>query len=235
MAVLYSSVGHGGASGYLAAMALFSLAPETMRPAALVMNIFVAGLVWLRLYRADYFDWRVYLPLAVSALPMAYIGGTIQLSASLYYYIVASALLFAAWQLFRYRQVEHETVSPQLVVAIPLGLVLGFAAGLTGIGGGVYLSPLLLLMRWTDMRTNAGIAAAFVFTNSLAGLAGYASSNTLWPDHIVEYVIVAVAGAVIGSELAVRRLSKSRLKAILALVLVIAAIKMIATHSGQVS
>ncbi len=230
MAVLYSSVGHGGASGYLAAMALFSLAPESMRPAALAMNVFVATLVWLRLYRAHYFSWRVYLPLALAALPMAYIGGTIQLSASVYYYIVASALLLAAWQLFRHRQQEFEIVPPKLMVAVPLGLVLGLAAGLTGIGGGIYLSPLLLIMRWTDMRTNAGVAAAFVLTNSLAGLAGYMSVNTVWPDHIVEYVVVAVLGALIGSELAVRRLSPQRLKSILALVLLVAAIKMIAMH-----
>ncbi|MBL4851987.1 MAG: sulfite exporter TauE/SafE family protein [Gammaproteobacteria bacterium] len=232
MAVLYSSVGHGGASGYLAAMALFSLAPESMRPAALVMNIFVAALVWLRLYRAGFFVWRVYLPLALAALPMAYIGGSITLSTSVYYYVVASALLLAAWQLFRQRQFEHELVPTRLVVAIPLGLVLGLVAGLTGIGGGVYLSPLLLMLRWTDMRTNAGVAAAFVLTNSLAGLAGYMTANTVWPDHLVEYVIAVVLGALIGSELAVRRLSSPRLKALLALVLVIAAIKMMATHTG---
>jgi len=230
MAILYSSVGHGGASGYLAAMALFGLAPETMRPAVLVMNIFVAALVWLRLYRANYFDWRVYLPLALAALPMAYIGGTFQLSAAVYYYIVASALLLAAWQLFRHRQHEGEIVAPKLVVAIPLGLILGLAAGLTGIGGGVYLSPVLLMMSWTTMRTNAGVAAAFVFTNSLAGLAGYMTVNTVWPEHIIDYVVVAVLGALIGSELAVRRLSLPRLKSILALVLVIAAIKMIVMH-----
>lgn len=230
MAILYSSVGHGGASGYLAAMALFSLAPESMRPAVLLMNIFVAGLVWLRLYRANYFAWRVYLPLAVSALPVAYIGGTLTLSTAAYYYVVASALLLAAWQLFRQRKLVHETVEPKLVIAIPLGVVLGFAAGLTGIGGGVYLSPLLLMMRWTDMRTNAGVAAAFVLTNSLAGLAGYVTANTHWPEHITYYIIAAVLGALIGSELAVKRLSAPRLKALLALVLVIAAVKMIATQ-----
>lgn len=230
MAVLYSSVGHGGASGYLAAMALFSLAPETMRPAVLVMNIFVASLVWLRLYRAHFFAWRVYLPLAMAALPMAYIGGTIQLTAPVYYYVVASALLVAAWQMFRQRKVEHEIVQAKLSLAIPIGLVLGFVAGLTGIGGGVYLSPLLLFMRWTDMRTNAGVAAAFVLTNSLAGLAGYMTTNVLWPEHIIEYVIAAVLGALIGSELAVRRLSPRSLKLALALVLLIAAVKMMATH-----
>ena len=230
MAVLYSSVGHGGASGYLAAMALFSLAPESMRPAVLLMNIFVAGLVWLRLYCAHYFAWRIYLPLALAALPMAYIGGTLTLSAAVYYYIVASALLLAAWQLFRHRKLVHETVESKLLIAIPLGLALGFAAGLTGIGGGVYLSPLLLMMRWTDMRTNAGVAAAFVFTNSLAGLAGYLTTNTYWPEHIIYYVIAAVLGALIGSELAVKRLSAPRLKSLLALVLAVAAVKMIAAQ-----
>lgn len=226
MAVLYSSVGHGGASGYLAAMALFGLAPETMRPAALVMNIFVASLVLLRLYRAHYFDWRVYLPLAVTAVPMAYWGGTLKLQASIYYYVVASALLLAAWQMFR-RPLEQATVSPRLVIALPIGLLLGFISGLTGVGGGVYLSPLLVMLRWTDMRTNAGVVAAFILTNSLAGLAGLMSVETVWPEGIVGYVVVAVAGALIGSELALRRLSPQRLKGVLGVVLLIAAFKLL--------
>jgi len=229
MAVLYSSVGHGGASGYIAAMALFGLSPEVMKPAALTMNIFVAGLVFFRLARAQYFNWRLFLPLAAASMPMAYLGGSVTLFDTTYKYIVGTALLVAALRFLIKIEYDGPTVSPKIWASMPVGGGLGFVSGLTGVGGGIYLSPLLLLMRWTTIRENAAIAAAFILVNSLAGLAGYATTSGDWPEGMAWLVIAAVTGAVAGSELAVRRASPLMLRKILGIVLVVAAVKMFAT------
>ncbi|MCF6323434.1 MAG: sulfite exporter TauE/SafE family protein [Gammaproteobacteria bacterium] len=229
MAMLYSSVGHGGASGYLAAMALFGLAPEVMKPAALTMNLFVASLVLVRLYRADYFSWRIFLPIAIASMPMAFWGGTLTPGDSLFQYIMGAALMLASFSFFIRVSNERECVEPTLSVSLPVGGVLGFISGLTGVGGGIYLSPLLLWLRWTQMRTNAAIAAAFILVNSAAGLAGHMVTVNTWPDDIGWYVIAALVGAVVGSELAVRRLAPPVLRQLLGVVLVIAGAKMLLT------
>ncbi len=229
MATLYSSVGHGGASGYLAAMALFGLAPEVMKPAALTMNLFVASLVLYRLYRADYFSWRLFLPIAIASMPMAFWGGTLIPQESTYQYIVGAALLLASIQFFVRIKNEGDCVEPTLLIAIPVGAVLGFVSGLTGVGGGIYLSPLLLWLRWTKMRTNAAIAAAFILVNSAAGLAGHVMTINTWPGDMAWYVIAALMGAIVGAELAVRRLAPPILRQLLGVVLVIAGIKMVLT------
>jgi len=229
MAMLYSSVGHGGASGYLAAMALFGLAPDVMKPAALTMNIFVASLVLVRLYRAHYFSWKIFLPLAVASMPMAFWGGTLTPDGSTFQYVVGAALLVASFTFFVRISNERECVEPSLAVSLPVGGILGFVSGLTGVGGGIYLSPLLLWLRWTQMRTNAAIAAAFILVNSAAGLAGHMMMVNTWPDDIGWYVVVALLGAVIGSELAVRRVAPPVLRQLLGVVLVIAAMKMLLT------
>jgi len=229
MAMLYSSVGHGGASGYLAAMALFGLAPDVMKPAALTMNLFVASLVLIRLYRAHYFSWRLFLPIAMASMPMAFWGGTLTPDDSTFQYVVGAALLIASFTFFVRISNERECVEPTLAVSLPVGGILGFISGLTGVGGGIYLSPLLLWLRWTQMRTNAAIAAAFILVNSAAGLAGHMMTVNTWPDDIGWYVVAALFGAVIGSELAVRRLAPPVLRQLLGVVLVIAAVKMLLT------
>jgi len=229
MAMLYSSVGHGGASGYLAAMALFGLAPDVMKPAALTMNLFVASLVLVRLYRAHYFSWKIFLPIAMASMPMAFWGGTLTPDDSTFQYVVGAALLIASFTFFVRIRNERECVEPTLAVSLPVGGVLGFVSGLTGVGGGIYLSPLLLWLRWTQMRSNAAIAAAFILVNSAAGLAGHMMTVNTWPDDIGWYVVVALLGAVIGSELAVRRLAPPVLRQLLGVVLVIAAVKMLLT------
>jgi len=229
MATLYSSVGHGGASGYLAAMALFGLAPEVMKPAALTMNLFVASLVLFRLYRAHYFSWRLFLPLAIASMPMAFWGGSMMPEQTAYQYIVGVALLLASIHFFVRISNERECVEPKLWVSAPLGAVLGFVSGLTGVGGGIYLSPLLLWLRWTKMRTNAAIAAAFILVNSAAGLAGHMTTTNTWPADIAWYVVAAMLGAIIGAEFATRRLAPPILRQLLGVVLVIAGIKMVLT------
>lgn len=228
-ALLYSSVGHGGASGYLAAMALFGLAPVFMKPAALAMNIAVAGLVFLRLCRAGYFDARLFWPFALGSIPLAFIGGALTLTGGVYKILVAVALLVAAARLLWTSQ-EHEVrAAPNFGIALVIGASLGFLSGLTGVGGGIFLSPLLLLLRWTNMRTTAAVSAAFILVNSIAGLAGHATVAVAWPAQLPALMLAALAGALIGSELAVRRLAPVTLRRVLGVVLVIAGAKLLLT------
>ena len=226
-AILYSSVGHGGASGYLAAMALFGLEPAMMKPAALTMNIFVTVLVLWRM--TGPFNWRLFMPFAVASVPMAFIGGAYTINSSAYHVMVGLALLLAMWRMVWKGDDSDRIQAPVLWVALPVGAVLGLVSGLTGVGGGIFLSPLLLLFHWTSMRGSVAIAAAFILLNSLAGLAGYASTATQWPAGIPVLVVTAILGGLIGAELGARRLAPTHLRKVLAVVLAIAGTKMIAT------
>jgi len=229
MALLYSSVGHGGASGYLAAMALFSLTPELMKPAALTMNIFVSTLVLWRLSKAGYFNWKLFLPIMTGSVPMAFIGGMLLINVGMYKIIVGLALLLAAVHMI-FKVPQHEEPRPvKTVLAVVIGACLGFIAGLTGVGGGIYLSPLLLLLQWTTMRGSAAIAAGFILVNSIAGLLGYWLVVSTFPPGIPVMVICALLGALLGSELAVRRAAPALLRRLLGLVLIVAGMKMILT------
>lgn len=228
-AALYSSVGHGGASGYLAAMALFGVSAAVMKPAALAMNIVVAGLVFARLWRAGFFNPRLFWPFALGSIPLAFIGGAIQLHERTYQYLVAVALLVAAWRLLLSNHEPETRKTPHPRVALPVGAGLGFVSGLTGVGGGIFLSPLLLFLRWANMRVTAAVSAAFILVNSIAGLAGLLSAGTQLPGSLPGMMLAALAGAVVGSELAVRRLAPARLRQLLGVVLVIAAVKMAVT------
>ena len=228
-AILYSSVGHGGASGYLAAMALFGLEPALMKPAALTMNIFVTALVLTRMSRAGLFNWRLFVPFAIASVPMAFIGGAYTINSAAYKVMVGVALLLSMWRLLWEGNDSDRIKMPRLWVALPVGGLLGLVSGLTGVGGGIFLSPLLLFFHWTSMRGSVAIAAAFILLNSIAGLAGYATTASVWPADIPVLVITAVLGAVIGSELGLRRLAPVRLRKVLAVVLAIAGAKMIAT------
>jgi hypothetical protein len=228
-ATLYSSVGHGGASGYLAAMALFGVSAALMKPAALAMNIVVAGLVFVRLWRAGFFNARLFWPFALGSIPLAFLGGAIQLHERAYQYLVAVALLVAAWRLLLASHEPPIREAPRLGVALPVGAGLGFVSGLTGVGGGIFLSPLLLFLRWANMRTTAAISAAFILVNSVAGLAGLITTGISLPHGLPWMMLAAVGGALVGSELAVRRLAPVRLRQLLGVVLVIAAVKMFIT------
>lgn len=228
-AALYSSVGHGGASGYLAAMALFGVAPLVMKPTALAMNIAVAGLVLFRLWRAGHFDARLFRPFALGSIPLAFVGGALTLPGGAYKMLVAVALLVAASRLLWKAQDHEARATPNIWIALASGAGLGFLSGLTGVGGGIFLSPLLLLLRWANMRTTAAVSAAFILVNSIAGLAGHASVTVQWPTQLPLLMLAALAGAAIGSELAVRRLAPAILRRVLGVVLVIAGVKLLAT------
>lgn len=224
-AALYSSVGHGGASAYIALMALAGLAPEEVRPAALVLNITVAGLGAVRYLRAGRFDWNVFWPFAVAAIPAAFLTGRIDVPEHVYRPLLATALAAAALRYLFWPQIDaiKPAQAPRKVVALPAGAALGALAGLTGIGGGVYLSPLLVFAGWADPQRATGIAACFIVVNSLAGLAGRASSLAALPAYLPWLVLAAVAGALIGTSVSLKRLSKSGVLRVLGVVLGVAA------------
>ena len=228
-ACLYTMVGHGGASAYLAIMALFAVAPEVMRPTALALNLVAAGIASVRYVHAGQVNWRLLAMFVVAAAPAAYLGGSLPIAPELYRPLVGVVLILAAVRLFwnparTARRIPRE---PRLAVALPVGATLGLLAGLTGTGGGIFLSPLVILLGWEDTRKTSGIAAGFILINSAAGLAGnYASVGSL-PPELPLYVALAAGGALVGSWLGARRLDKTRLLQGLGVVLVIAGAKLI--------
>jgi hypothetical protein len=229
-ALLYSSVGHGGASGYLAVMALMGVAPVEMRPVALSLNILVAVIATFKYYRAGAFSWRLFWPLAIASIPCAYIGGTLTLSGHLYKPVLGVVLIYSAWHIFRtLREPELPVVErPALWVLLSVGSVLGFLSGLTGVGGGIFLSPLILYYRWAKVKTVSGIAAAFIFVNSIAALTGVAKLAPTLPSALPYWAVAAVMGGLIGAEYGSKRLGNPVIKKLLSLVLLIAGMKMIA-------
>ena len=229
MAALYSSVGHAGASGYLAAMALAGLAPAVMKPTALTLNILVALIAAARFYRAGYFSWRILLPFALSSIPFAFLGGALTLPGSVYQKLVGLALLFAAFRLWMHAaaRADAEAGRAPLPAAVALGAGIGLLSGITGVGGGIFLSPVLLLAGWAETRQASGVAAAFILVNSVAGLAGHVASVRNVPDSIYLWGAAAVAGGLVGTELGRRRLAPVTLRRVLSAVLVIAGIKML--------
>ena len=229
-ALLYSSVGHGGASGYLAAMALFGLAPEAMKPAALILNIIVSAIATLRFYRAGCFSWPLFWPFALSSIPLAFIGGALTLPSHFYKPLVGLVLLFAAYRLFRYTSILATAARPlSLPIAIGSGAGIGLLSGLTGVGGGIFLSPLLMFLRWTDARHTAGVAAPFILANSIAGLAGHLSAVKYVPHDVSWWALAALLGGLIGASLGSRYFANLVIRRLLALVLVVAGLKMILT------
>lgn len=229
-AVLYSSVGHAGASGYLAAMALFGLAPEDMKPAALTLNILVASIATWRYTRAGLFSWKLFWPLALASTPMAFVGGGIMLDARFYQPVVGAVLLYAAWRFFQTLP-DKPLLSkpPALPLMLFAGAAIGLLSGLTGVGGGIFLSPILVLFAWAPLRQASGVAAAFILLNSTSGLLGMFSQQGIaaLPDGIYWWATAAVLGGLIGSELGSRRLATPLLRRLLGAVLVVAGLKMI--------
>lgn len=230
-AVLYSSVGHAGASGYLAVMSLFGIAPEVMKPTALVLNIAVASLATYKFYRAGFFQWRLFWPFAVCSVPLAYLGGSFDLPAIYYKPLLGTVLLLAAGRLLLGKQdysVDGARIVP-IPMALGLGGMIGFLSGLTGVGGGIFLSPLLLFSGWASIRQASGVTAAFILVNSIAGLLGNIASVSRVPIDAVWWLLAAVGGGWIGAELGARRLKIPYIKSLLGVVLVIAGLKMIVT------
>jgi hypothetical protein len=233
-AILYSSVGHAGASGYLAAMALVGVAPEAMKPTALALNVLVATLASIRYIRAGHFEWRTFYPFAVLSIPAAFIGGTINVPPTLYRPAVGVLLLIAAAHLVRSadRATQTETRQSRAVPVVPAlatGGAIGLISGLTGTGGGIFLSPVLLFAGWAPTRRTSGISAAFILVNSLAGLAGTTLTLRTLPAALPLWAVAALAGGFVGTQLGSRWLPVPVLRYLLATVLVIAGLKLILT------
>jgi hypothetical protein len=230
-ALLYASVGHAGASGYLAAMALLGVAPATMRPTALVLNVLVASIAAFKFYRAGHFSWSLFWPFALTSIPLAFIGGGITLPTNAYKVIVGLILIYAAYRMFRStRAVTPETItSPPLILALLSGAGIGLLSGLTGTGGGIFLSPLLLFMHWAEPRQASGISAVFILVNSLAGLLGQPTSLSSLPDVLPLWLIAVAVGGWLGAEYGSKRWGSHQVRYALAVVIVIAGLKLILT------
>ncbi|HEX8736175.1 MAG TPA: sulfite exporter TauE/SafE family protein [Pyrinomonadaceae bacterium] len=230
VAVLYSSVGHAGASGYLAVMALLSVAPNVSRPTALVLNIFVAAIAAFQFTRAGFFDWRIFLSFAAASVPFAFVGGMIVLPTSVHKILLGAVLLIAAARLaWSWTAEERQIVAPSVWLALILGALMGLLSGLTGVGGGIFLTPVLLLTGWTETKKAAGISAMFILVNSISGLLGnYAQISNL-PSSVWAWIAAAIAGGFIGSTLGSQKFNSTTLRRVLSVVLVIAGLKLIFT------
>jgi len=232
VATLYSSVGHGGASGYIASMALFGIAPAIMRPTALVLNVLVTVMGTYRLHRAGLVNWNALLRLSVASVPAAFVGGMIVLPGDWYRVLVGLVLAAAAVRLFvdpREARPLRTAVTPSWAPALVTGGGIGLLSGLTGVGGGIFLSPVLVLFGWAGARQTSGITAPFILVNSLAGLAGNLVTVRTLPPEMLYFAAAALLGALIGTQLAIRWLSPQTLLRVLAAVLVIAAAKFVFT------
>lgn len=228
-AALYASVGHAGASAYLAVMGLFDFAPGVMKPTALALNTLVAVVASVKFHRAGLFSWSLFWPFAVVSIPAAFVGGATMLPARWYDTLVGVVLLYAAVWMFRSsrKPLTGDTHPPRLWAALVAGLAIGFLSGLTGVGGGIFLSPLLLYMGWAETRPTSGVAAPFILVNSVAGLLGHWSSVARLPAEIPVWGIAVVLGGWIGASYGSRRAPAPVLRQLLAVVLVVAGVKLI--------
>lgn len=231
VAVLFASVGHGGASGYMAAMVLLGVAPASMKPTALVLNLLVAGIGTARFARAGSLPLRKLAPFLAASVPTAFLGGTLHLGTRGYKQVVGLVLLWSAVQLARTLRAPTPTAAPRLHLTLPValtcGAAIGLISGLTGIGGGILLSPLVILTGWAQPREASGMATVFILANSAAGLAGNLASTSHLPASMPLFALAVIAGGWIGSGLGSQRLPLRTIRGLLAVVLLIAGAKLI--------
>ncbi len=230
VAFLYSSVGHGGASGYLALMALFGMAPENMKPTALLLNLFVAGISFIHYAKSGYFNKKLFFSFAIASVPLAFMGGMIEIDASLYKKILAILLIFATLRMLNvFGKESSEIKQIKVWQGLTIGGLIGFFSGLTGIGGGIILSPIILLMKWGKMKEAAAVSALFIWVNSAAGLGGQLSKGVKIDSQSFILVAIAVAGGFLGGYLGSKKFNNKILKYLLAMVLLMACAKLLLT------
>ncbi|MEQ3656557.1 MAG: sulfite exporter TauE/SafE family protein [Dokdonia sp.] len=228
VAFLYAGVGHGGASGYLALMSLFSMAPETMKPTALLLNLFVAGTAFYFYYKEGYFNKKLFLSFAIASIPMAYLGGTIEVETGTYKIILGILLIFAILKMLNVFGKENEYVREvRLWQGLLVGAVIGFFSGLIGIGGGIILSPVILLLHWGKMKEAAAVSALFIWVNSAAGLAGQFSNGITLNSQSYIMVGLAVIGGFLGSYYGSKKMTNKGVRYMLVIVLCAASVKLI--------
>ena len=230
-AFVYASVGHGGASAYLAAMALAGIAPAEMRPVALLLNVIVSAMATWRFWRAGHFHWRLFWPFAVTSIPLAFVGGAVTLPGTAYKALVGLVLLYAGWQLWLSGRsgAEMREVKPVPVsIAMPVGAALGVLSGLTGVGGGIFLSPLLLMLGWAGTKETSAVAAPFILVNSASALAaGFLVSGITLPVYIAWLAAAVLVGGWAGADYGARRFANPLVRRLLAVVLALAGGKMV--------
>lgn len=228
VAFLYASVGHGGASGYLALMALFSFSPTTMKSSALILNIFVSLISFYQYYKGGYFKWKLFLPFIITSIPASFIGAYITLDAMLYKKILGVLLIFPILRLFGLIGKESDDIKDvKWLWALIIGAIIGLLSGMIGIGGGIILSPVILLMHWANMKQTAAVSALFIFVNSVSGLGGLLIKGAVIDSHIYTWLLIAIVGGMVGAYVASKQFSNKALKAILAIVLLIASVKLL--------
>ncbi|MDF1674311.1 MAG: sulfite exporter TauE/SafE family protein [Vicingaceae bacterium] len=230
VAFMYAAVGHGGASGYLALMALFSFAPDTMKPTALLLNLFVAAISFIHYAKSGYFNKKLFLSFAIASIPLAFVGGLIEVDASIYKKVLAILLIFAILKMLNVFGKESDTIKDVKVwQGLSIGGIIGFFSGLIGIGGGIILSPVILLMKWGKMKEAAAVSALFIWVNSAAAMGGQLSSGVKIDTQAFLLVGIAVFGGFLGGYLGSKKFNNQGLRYMLAFVLFIACIKLFLT------
>ncbi len=226
VAFLYSSVGHGGASGYLAVMVIFGISAISIKSSALMMNLVVSGISFISFYRSGYFKPKLILPFISTSIPFAFIGARVHVDTTVYHYLLGGFLLFAAIRLIIDRKIEGaELKKLNIPLAIFIGAVLGFISGLIGIGGGIFLSPIILFMKWAKIKETAACSALFIWVNSASGIFGLINHKLTIPDGFIWWIIAVIAGGTAGSMIGSRYFNFKTIKYLLAVILFFAGIK----------
>jgi uncharacterized membrane protein YfcA len=232
VAFLYASVGHGGASGYLALMAIFEISPAVMKPTALLLNLFVSSTAFFQFYRAGHFHWKTFWPFALTSVPLSFVGGLMVIESSVYKKILGALLMIPVLRFLFIKNTDPKDLRDSSIpLSLAIGAGIGLLSGMIGIGGGIILSPVLLLLRWADQKQAAAISAAFIFVNSVAGLGGQLLKGFAFDNHMLAYVGIAFAGGVCGAYFGALKFPQSVLKNVLAGVLALAALKLLFTQA----
>jgi hypothetical protein len=229
MAFLYASVGHGGASGYLALMALFGTSPALMKSSALILNVFVSLIAFIQYYRAGHFRWNLFWPFVITSIPLSYIGATLPITDSLYKKLLAVALAIAIARMLFQPVDKKETKSVILWLSLVIGAAIGLLSGMLGIGGGIILSPVILLLGWGRVKETAAVSALFIFVNSMSGLYGLFQKGFVPNTQLSTWLIAALIGGTLGAYQGSFKFNLQTLRYILASVLLIAVAKLYLT------
>lgn len=229
VAALYSSVGHAGASGYIAVMSLMSLSPMMIKPTALSLNILVASITTWQFYRAGHFSWKLFWPFAILAVPLAFVGGHMALPVHVFKILLGLVLIFSATRLLMSAKQAIAVKDAPRSQAILAGGGIGLLSGLTGTGGGIFLTPLLIFMGWAEAKRAAAVSALFVLMNSISGLAGNIAATKSLPPYIISMLIAVALGGTLGAYMGSQRIESAAIKKLLAVVLLIAGLKLIFT------